>query len=111
MPKRWFIIHTYSGYEKKVRDSLLSRVKAYAMEDQITEVLVPTETVAGNSSPGTVMNTAGPTRTAYISVSTPICPFRSIWSWRSVSMSPSCVRRTRGPRQVSSKSGRRTCAY
>ena len=45
MPKRWFIIHTYSGYEKKVRDSLLSRVKAYAMEDQITEVLVPTETV------------------------------------------------------------------
>src|SRR5829696_311301 len=45
MPKRWFIIHTYSGYEKKVRDSLLSRVKAYAMEEQICEVLVPTETV------------------------------------------------------------------
>jgi transcriptional antiterminator NusG len=45
MSKRWFIIHTYSGYEKKVRDSLLSRVKAYGMEDQITEVLVPTETV------------------------------------------------------------------
>ena len=45
MPRRWFIIHTYSGYEKKVRDSLLSRVKAYAMEDQICEVLVPTETV------------------------------------------------------------------
>ena len=45
MPKRWFIIHTYSGYEKKVRDSLISRVKAYGMESQISEVLVPTETV------------------------------------------------------------------
>ena len=45
MAKRWFIIHTYSGYEKKVRESLLSRVKAYGMEEQICEVLVPTETV------------------------------------------------------------------
>ncbi len=45
MAKRWFIIHTYSGYEKKVRESLLSRVKAYALEEEISEVLVPTETV------------------------------------------------------------------
>jgi len=45
MPKQWFIIHTYSGYERKVRDSLLSRIKAYGMEDEISQVLVPTETV------------------------------------------------------------------
>jgi transcription termination/antitermination protein NusG len=43
--KKWYIIHTYSGYEKKVRESLLSRIKAYEMESQIIEVLVPTETV------------------------------------------------------------------
>ena len=45
MPTKWFIIHTYSGYEKKVRESLISRIQAYDMQDQITQVLVPTETV------------------------------------------------------------------
>lgn len=45
MPNQWFIIHTYSGYEKKVRDSLQTRIKAYGMEGEILQVLVPTETV------------------------------------------------------------------
>ena len=45
MQKNWFIIHTYSGYEKKVRDGLVSRIKAYGMDDEITQVLVPIETV------------------------------------------------------------------
>jgi len=45
MPKNWFIIHTYSGYEKKVRESLLSRIQAYGLQDEISQVLVPTETV------------------------------------------------------------------
>ena len=43
--KKWFIIHTYSGYEKKVRESLISRVQAYDMQSQVPQVLVPTETV------------------------------------------------------------------
>ena len=45
MPKNWYIIHTYSGYEKKVKESLQSRIQAYDMSDQISQVLVPTETV------------------------------------------------------------------
>ena len=45
MAKQWFIIHTYSGYERKVRDSLNSRIQAFGMEDEITQVLIPTETV------------------------------------------------------------------
>ena len=45
MPRNWYIIHTYSGYEKKVRESLQSRIQAYDMADQISQVLVPTETV------------------------------------------------------------------
>lgn len=45
MAKRWFIIHTYSGYEKKVCDSLQSRVKAYGLDNEIFQVLVPTEKV------------------------------------------------------------------
>jgi len=45
MAKQWFIIHTYSGYERKVRDSLNSRIQAFGMHDEITQVLIPTETV------------------------------------------------------------------
>jgi transcriptional antiterminator NusG len=45
MSTNWYIIHTYSGYEKKVRESLQSRIQAYDMGDQIMQVLVPTETV------------------------------------------------------------------
>ncbi len=43
--KQWYIVHTYSGFEKKVEDSLKQRVQAYGMEDEIGEVLVPTEDV------------------------------------------------------------------
>ena len=43
--KLWYIVHTYSGFEKKVEDSLKQRVQAYGMQDEIGEVLVPTEDV------------------------------------------------------------------
>ena len=45
MAKQWFIIHTYSGYERKVRDSLNIRIEGHEMHDEITQVLIPTETV------------------------------------------------------------------
>ena len=45
MSKNWYIIHTYSGFERKVKESLESRVKAFGMEDKIGQVLIPTETV------------------------------------------------------------------
>ena len=43
--KQWYIVHTYSGFEKKVEDSLKQRVHAYGMQEDIGEVLVPTEDV------------------------------------------------------------------
>src|SRR5258705_8080520 len=43
--QQWFILHTYSGHEKKVRDSLKTRVRDTDLQNEITEVLVPTETV------------------------------------------------------------------
>ena len=43
--QQWFILHTYSGHEKKVRDSLKARVRDTDIQDQVPEVLVPTETV------------------------------------------------------------------
>src|SRR6267143_152896 len=42
---QWFILHTYSGHEKKVLESLKARVAGTDLETAITEVLVPTETV------------------------------------------------------------------
>jgi len=45
MSKAWYIVHTYSGFEKKVSESLKQRVQAYGLDDQIGEVLIPTEDV------------------------------------------------------------------
>ena len=45
MLKRWFIIHTYSGFERKVAESLRSRVTAFGLEKEICNVLIPTEEV------------------------------------------------------------------
>jgi transcriptional antiterminator NusG len=43
--KQWYIVHTYSGFEKKVADSLKDRVQAYALQQEIGDVLIPTEDV------------------------------------------------------------------
>lgn len=43
LEKQWFVIHTYSGYENKVKTNLESRVQTMGMEDKIFDVLVPTE--------------------------------------------------------------------
>ncbi|MEW5977879.1 MAG: transcription termination/antitermination protein NusG [Acidobacteriota bacterium] len=45
MGKQWYIVHTYSGFERKVAESLRSRIQALALEDEFGEILVPTEDV------------------------------------------------------------------
>ncbi len=45
MAHKWYIIHTYSGFEQKVKSAILERAKSRGLEDLITQVLVPTETV------------------------------------------------------------------
>jgi transcription termination/antitermination protein NusG len=42
---RWYIIHSYSGFERKVKESLESRVQAFGLQDRIGKVLIPTEAV------------------------------------------------------------------
>jgi transcriptional antiterminator NusG len=46
MPSQWFVIHTLSGQEQKVKESIEKRIKAEEMQDYINEVLVPMEKVA-----------------------------------------------------------------
>jgi transcriptional antiterminator NusG len=43
--KQWFIVHTYSGFERKVAESLRQRVQAYGVVGEIGEILIPTEDV------------------------------------------------------------------
>ena len=43
--KQWYIIHTYSGFEKKVADSLKQRVVAFDLQEKIGDVFIPTEDV------------------------------------------------------------------
>lgn len=41
--KAWFVIHTYSGYENKVKKNLEQRIESMGMREQILQVVVPTE--------------------------------------------------------------------
>jgi transcriptional antiterminator NusG len=43
--KNWYIIHTYSGFEQKVADSLKGRAQAFGFADKIGQILIPTEEV------------------------------------------------------------------
>ena len=45
MSMEWYVVHTYSGYEQKAREGLLSRIQQQVMEAYFSEILVPTETV------------------------------------------------------------------
>ncbi len=41
--KRWFVIHTYSGYEERVKKNLEQRIKAMDSGDDVLQIIVPTE--------------------------------------------------------------------
>lgn len=43
MEKNWYVIHTYSGYENKVKANLEKRVETMGMQDKIFRVIVPEE--------------------------------------------------------------------
>ena len=45
MEKKWYVVHVYSGYENKVKEILLGRIKANNKSDFFGEVLVPSENV------------------------------------------------------------------
>jgi transcription termination/antitermination protein NusG len=44
-PGQWYVVHTQSGYEKKVTANLTARIQSMNMEDKIYEIVIPTEEV------------------------------------------------------------------
>ena len=45
MSKRWFVLHTYSGYENKVRSNLETRIETMGLENSVFDIQIPTESV------------------------------------------------------------------
>ncbi len=45
MAKRWYVVHTYSGYENKVKTDLEHRIDIYGLQDKIVDIKIPTEEV------------------------------------------------------------------
>ena len=45
MSHKWYIVHAYSGFEKKVAASILEKAKTKNMEDLFDQIIVPTEEV------------------------------------------------------------------
>ena len=45
--KNWYVIHTYSGHEERVKKNLEQRIKFMDSGDEIFQVVIPTEAVLG----------------------------------------------------------------
>ena len=45
MSKKWYIVHAYSNFEKKVAESIKERAEIENLEDAFDEIIVPTEEV------------------------------------------------------------------
>ncbi|MCH8031736.1 MAG: transcription termination/antitermination factor NusG, partial [Bacteroidetes bacterium] len=43
--RKWYVLRTFSGHEKKVKEYLESEVERLGMEEKLARVLIPTETV------------------------------------------------------------------
>ena len=43
MAKRWYVVHVFSGFEKKMKQAILEQAVSNSLEDKIEDVLVPTE--------------------------------------------------------------------
>lgn len=45
MGKNWYVVHTYSGFEEKVKISLEEKIENMGLQDRITKILIPTERI------------------------------------------------------------------
>ena len=45
MEKQWYVLHTYSGYEEKVKSEIEQRFKHLGLEDKLAQIIIPTEDV------------------------------------------------------------------
>jgi len=68
MAKKWYVIHTYSGYENKVKTNLLHRIESMGMQNKIFDVFIPKETVTDLKTGGRKVTTEKKVFPGYILV-------------------------------------------
>lgn len=45
MAKQWYVVHTYSGFEKRVKEGVQMRVEALGLQEKVGNILIPTENI------------------------------------------------------------------
>jgi len=55
MSKKWYVLHTYSGYEKKVKTDLEHRVESLNLGDRVFDIQIPVETVTDLKEGGRIV--------------------------------------------------------
>ncbi len=57
MSKKWYVLHTYSGYENKVKANLETRIETMGLENNVFKIEIPTEKVAEIKDDGSRVDT------------------------------------------------------
>ncbi len=65
---QWFVVHTYSGYENKVKDDILKMINHRNMEDQILDVLIPVQKTTKEDKNGNLKESERKMFPAYVLV-------------------------------------------
>jgi transcriptional antiterminator NusG len=84
MAKKWYVLHTYSGYENKVKQNLLQRIESMGLENKIFKIEIPTETVTEIKEGGKRVETEKKVLPGYVLVRMELDPN----SWAAVRNTP-----------------------
>ncbi len=79
MAKKWYVIHTYSGYENKVKNNIEHLVKLKGLEKIIYEVLIPTEEVTELKEGGKRVTTEKKVFPGYVLIRMDLEKDKSVW--------------------------------
>ena len=79
MAKKWYVLHTYSGYENKVKTNIEHLVKLRGLENIIYDILIPTEEVTELKEGGRRVTTEKKVFPGYVLIRMDLSKDKSIW--------------------------------
>lgn len=68
MSKKWYVLHTYSGYEQKVKDNLTARIETMGLENNVFKIEIPKEIVSEIKDGGKAVETEKKVLPGYVLV-------------------------------------------
>ena len=93
MAKKWYVLHTYSGYENKVKTNLETRIETMGLENNVFAIEIPTETVTEIKEGGRRKESEKKVFPGYVLVRMEL----DDRSWAAVRNTPGCYRFCRQP--------------